>query len=205
MAPEALSGKAAFRADMWSLSVTLYELVTGRLPFPLPPGNVAQGVEAIKAAILQEDPIPPNKHNPKIGERLNGTTMRSRTLSAVLALFAALPIGAQLIPRDSEFHVKLLAPIDTKTSRKGDKITAQVLAPAAFRGDILGGRIDEASNGGKLKGKAVLHFTFQSLNHRGRAIPVQSSVKSVTNSKGKQNVDEEGQSSARRTIWAKPP
>jgi hypothetical protein len=119
--------------------------------------------------------------------------MHSRTLSALLALCAALPIGAQMIPRDSEFHVKLLAPIDTKTSRKDDKITAQVLTPVAFKGDILEGRIDEAKNGGKVKGKAVLHFTFQSLNHAGGAIPVQSSVKSVTNSKGKQDVDEEGQ------------
>ena len=118
--------------------------------------------------------------------------MRIRTLPALLALIAALPIGAQMIPRDSEFQVKLLSPINTQTSRKGDKITAQVLDPAPFKGDILEGRIDEAKSGGKIKGKSVLHFTFQTLNH-GRAIPVQSSVKSVTNSQGKQDVDEEGQ------------
>ena len=119
--------------------------------------------------------------------------MRIRTLSALLALSTALPIGAQMIPRDSEFQVKLLSPINTQTSRKGDKITAQVLDPAPFKGDILEGRIDEAKSGGKIKGKSVLHFTFQSLNHAGRAIAVQSSVKSVTNSQGKQDVDEEGQ------------
>ena len=119
--------------------------------------------------------------------------MPIRTLRAFVALIASLPIGAQMIPRDSEFQVKLLVPINTETSRKGDKITAQVLTPRAFKGDILEGRIDEAKSGGKIKGKSVLHFTFQSLNHGGRAMPVQSSVKSVTNSKGKQDVDEEGQ------------
>src|SRR5712692_9471558 len=119
--------------------------------------------------------------------------MRIRTLPALLALFAALPVGAQMIPRDSEFQVKLLSPINTQTSRKGDKITAQVLDPAPFKGDILEGRIDEAKSGGKINGKSVLHFTFQTLNHGGRAIAVQSSVKSVTNSQGKQDVDEEGQ------------
>lgn len=119
--------------------------------------------------------------------------MRIHTLPALLALFAVLPIGAQMIPRDSEFQVKLLSPINTQTSRKGDKITAQVLDPASFKGDILEGRIDEAKSGGKIKGKSVLHFTFQTLNHGGRAIAVQSSVRSVTNSQGKQDVDEEGQ------------
>jgi len=82
---------------------------------------------------------------------LKETTMRIRTLSALLALSTALPIGAQMIPRDSEFQVKLLSPINTQTSRKGDKITAQVLDPAPFKGDILEGRIDEAKSGGKIK------------------------------------------------------
>ena len=76
-----------------------------------------------------------------------------------------------MVPRDSEFHVTLLVPINTQTSKKGDKITAQVLTPQAFKGDILEGRIDEAKSGGKIKGKSVLHFTFQTLNHAGRAIP----------------------------------
>src|SRR5262249_2491925 len=75
MSPEALAGKAAFRADIWSLSVTLYGLVTGRLPFPLPPGNIAQAIAAVKQAILHHDRAPPRQISPKIDERLNSSIL----------------------------------------------------------------------------------------------------------------------------------
>ena len=86
----------------------------------------------------------------------------------------------------------MLGPLSTKTSQKGDKITAQVLSPQEFKGDILEGKVTEVKTSGKFKGNAVLNFTFETLNHAGKAIGVQSSVKSVTNSKGQQDVDEEG-------------
>jgi hypothetical protein len=103
--------------------------------------------------------------------------------------------GAQpaALAAETDFRVKLLSPLNTQTGKKGDKITAQVLDPQPFTGDILEGTIRESKSGAKLKGKAVLNFTFDTLNHAGKAQPVQANVKSMTNSKGQQDVDEEGQ------------
>ena len=92
-----------------------------------------------------------------------------------------------------DFLVRLLTPIDTRTSKKGDKVTAQVITPQQFSGDILEGSVKNVKSGNKIKGTSVLNFSFDLLNHGGQAIPVQATVKSVTNSQGKEGVDEEGQ------------
>lgn len=104
---------------------------------------------------------------------------------------SSLTLAAQTIP-ESDFRVKLLGPLSTKTSQQDDQITAQVISPQRFNGDIMEGRVTEVKSSGKMKGKAVLNFTFETLHHNGRNIAVQSSVLSVTNSKGQQDVDEEG-------------
>jgi len=97
------------------------------------------------------------------------------------------------LTRDQDFRVRLLTPLSTKTSNKGDKITAQVLQPAALSGDIMEGSVRSSKSGAKLKGKSVLNFTFDTLHHQGKAIRVQSNVKTFVNSKGQENIDEEGQ------------
>lgn len=107
-------------------------------------------------------------------------------------LLAALPLGAQTIPSETEFRVKLLVPLSTQTNRKGDKITAQVLAPEQFKGDIVEGEVKESKSGGKIKGTSVLNFSFHTLNHAGNTVPIDAQVKSFTNSKGVQDADEEG-------------
>jgi hypothetical protein len=82
--------------------------------------------------------------------------------------------------------------MSTETSKKGDQITAQVLTPETFKGGMMEGVIKEVKNGGKIKSKSVLNFSFEKLHWNDQAINVQSSVKSMANSQGKQNVDEEG-------------
>jgi hypothetical protein len=104
-----------------------------------------------------------------------------------------LPAPAQPIADNTEFRVKLLAPLSTETNRKGDKITAQILAPDQFAGAMMEGEVKESKSGGKVTGRSVLNFTFQSIVPKdGATIPVSSEVKGLVNSKGRANVDEEG-------------
>lgn len=118
-------------------------------------------------------------------------------MKALLAAMVAIAGGvlaapAQEIQPDTEFRVKLLAPLSTETNRKGDKFTAQVVAPEAFAGGIMEGEIRESKSGGKVSGKSVLTLGFTQLVYKGETTPVSAQVKSFTNSKGQANVDEEG-------------
>lgn len=118
-------------------------------------------------------------------------TFSTRFLLAAALLPASLSL-AQTIAPDTEFQVKLLGPLSTEVNRKGDKVTAQVISPQEFAGDTVEGEVKESKSSGKIKGKSVLNFTFQTLYHAGQQIPIESQVKALANSKGQQNVDEEG-------------
>lgn len=110
-----------------------------------------------------------------------------------LALPAALRAAPPEIAKDTEMKVRLTAPVSTETNQKGDRITAMVVAPDAFRGAVMEGEIRESKSGNKFKGRSTLLFAFQTLVLKdGTQIPVSSDVKSFTNSKGQQNTDEEG-------------
>ncbi len=122
--------------------------------------------------------------------------MKSRMLMfcLLLAAGASLSAGAQTtIAPNTKITVKLLAPLSTRTNHNGDKITAEVIAPGAFRGDMATGVVKKVKNSGKIHGKSVLNFNFNELYIHGQAVPVDSTIDSLTNSQGKENVDEEGQ------------
>jgi hypothetical protein len=94
--------------------------------------------------------------------------------------------------QEVELQVELMGPLGTQISHKGDRLFARVVTPAAFQADTLEGKVTEVRSGGKIHGQSVLNFTFETLQRRGEAIPVSAQVKSVTNSKGQTDVDEEG-------------
>ena len=91
MAPEAFKGKSTFESDIWSMTATYYEMVTGRVPF------LASDIFELKAKIEKADPVAPSRLNPMIDGRLEAViikgldknpTLRFRTAQELLDALA---------------------------------------------------------------------------------------------------------------------
>ena len=111
-------------------------------------------------------------------------------MKTVVLLAAMAP--AALLGQEMPFTVQLTSGISTSASHTGDAVAGKVLEPAAFAGDAIQGHVTESKSGNKIHGSASLRFNFDTIQHNGAAVPISSSITSITNSKGQQNVDEEG-------------
>src|SRR5687768_17316893 len=71
MAPEQFHGKAVFASDIYSLGVTMYQLLTGDLPYEAPaPGDIER--------LFRTDLItPPRLRNPAIPKRVNDIVLKA--------------------------------------------------------------------------------------------------------------------------------
>lgn len=71
MAPEQFQGKAVFASDIYSVGVTMYQMLTGELPYdPPPPGHLHK-------LLSGELVTPPRLKNPVIPRRLNDIVMKA--------------------------------------------------------------------------------------------------------------------------------
>ena len=94
--------------------------------------------------------------------------------------------------QEMELQVELMNRVATDTSRKSDLVSMRVTSPANFQGAVVEGKIAEAKSGAKSNGQSVLDIDFDILRYNGAVTPINSRIKSVSNSKGLANVDEEG-------------
>jgi hypothetical protein len=93
--------------------------------------------------------------------------------------------------KDVEMTVKLMSPISTKTSQRGDRFSAQVMAPELYKDAVIEGHINTIKKP-KKRDKAEVSFAFEAITVRGATHPVQADLKEIANSQGVKDVDEEG-------------
>lgn len=72
MSPEQIAGKElTFHSDMYSLGVSLYELLTGRKPF------TADSLEMLVQKIQTQEPVPPGKVRPGLPKSVDAVVLRA--------------------------------------------------------------------------------------------------------------------------------
>ena len=71
MAPEQFQGKAVFASDIYSVGITMYQMLTGELPYDPPPPS------ALHKLMTGELVSPPRTRNPVIPRRLNDIVMKA--------------------------------------------------------------------------------------------------------------------------------
>jgi serine/threonine-protein kinase len=143
MAPEQFQGKAVFASDIYSLGVTMYQMLTGMLPYNTPaPGDIDR-------LLRGELTTPPRTRNSKIPKGISDIVMKamapeiagryaraSELLEAVLAARArpAVPARAAAQPAGSDAGRRRFrpAPLDSAgSSAEVDDIQARLKAREA--------------------------------------------------------------------------
>jgi hypothetical protein len=122
-----------------------------------------------------------------------GRGSMSKTLMMALALVFLIGTTAGQELKNARFLVKTLTPLSASQNRKGDTFTVQVTEPAEYKDAVIEAEVLKAKASGKVKGKSELLFKFNNLVLANqKQVPIDADLVGVSNSKGVENVDEEG-------------
>jgi hypothetical protein len=128
-------------------------------------------------------------------DRFVGISVLTISLVLIVPCLAA-PQSPRLGAKDLAVTATLLSAINTKTASQNDKFVARVSSPPALEGAVIEGVIKRVKRS-KNNQRAEVLFEFQTLTLRRVTYPIRADLTGATNSKGIENVDEEGRAIAR--------
>lgn len=150
MSPEQLRNARGIdgRADLWSLGVVAYELLSGSPPFD------GEGVGEIFAAILEKDAEPLHVRNPKIAPELSAVIARCLQRKVEDRWPDAAELARAIAPFGTGAYAKVVERIDQVLARarmfsgletpQEMRVVVDAIAAAAERARTTGGSTDAA-------------------------------------------------------------
>jgi len=114
MAPEQFQGRAVFASDIYSLGVTMYQMMTGTLPYQTP---APADLEKLMRGNLVS---PPRSRNGRVPQRLNDIIMK-----------AMAPEVTERYQRASELLEDLLASVGRPETQATSQRAGRTMAPPA--------------------------------------------------------------------------
>src|SRR5579872_2980931 len=104
--------------------------------------------------------------------------MRKELLALALfgsALTAAPAPAPAVVPAGTFVHVRLSQSLDTRRDRPGTPFVAHLAAPVVYNGEVIlergalcRGHVVESRSSGRLKGRAVMRLSLDSIESHGR-------------------------------------